>query len=114
MPTMGWASFRAPVEPKNPASPKAKIPPSRAANRYPLARRAAGRAGGVVVVVVAPLPGGVVVVVVVDAAVPEPTVMPASPPVTDAVAVSVAVIDCVPAVFRVTGKVLAPASPATK
>jgi hypothetical protein len=31
IPTTGWTSFVAPVEPKKVASPKAKIPPSDAA-----------------------------------------------------------------------------------
>ena len=42
------------------------------------------------------------------------TLMPVSLPVMLGVAVSVAVIDCVPAVSRVTGKVCVPASAAVK
>ena len=42
------------------------------------------------------------------------TVMPASVPVRLAVVVSVAVIDCVPAVFSVALKVCIPASAAVK
>ena len=33
MPTMGLFRATAPVEPKNPASPKAKMPPSEATNQ---------------------------------------------------------------------------------
>ena len=33
MATMGWLSGTEPVEPKKPASPKAKMPPSRAASQ---------------------------------------------------------------------------------
>lgn len=36
MPTTGRLSLRAPVEPRNTASPKAKIPPSAATSQYPL------------------------------------------------------------------------------
>ena len=32
---MGTLSWRAPVDPKNPASPKAKTPPSAATSQYP-------------------------------------------------------------------------------
>src|SRR3954451_22779096 len=35
MPTTGWFSRIAPVEPKNAASPKLKMPPSPATNQYP-------------------------------------------------------------------------------
>ena len=35
MATMGWFSLIDPVEPKNPASPKAKMPPSEATSQYP-------------------------------------------------------------------------------
>src|SRR5688572_18061440 len=36
MPTIGSLSLMAPVEPKNLASPKEKMPPSRATSQYPL------------------------------------------------------------------------------
>ncbi len=36
MPTMGWFSLMAPVEPLKTASPKAKMPPSAATRKYPL------------------------------------------------------------------------------
>src|SRR2546429_240973 len=36
MPTIGLLSESAPVEPKKPASPKAKMPPSDATSQYPL------------------------------------------------------------------------------
>ena len=35
MPTMGRFSGLAPMEPRNAASPKAKMPPSEATNQYP-------------------------------------------------------------------------------
>src|SRR5579871_3948172 len=35
MPTMGALSFRPPVDPRNVASPKAKMPPSDATSQYP-------------------------------------------------------------------------------
>ncbi len=35
IPTMGWLRRIAPVEPKNRASPKAKMPPSEATSQYP-------------------------------------------------------------------------------
>jgi len=38
MPTIGWSSAVAPVEPKKPASPKLKIPPSAATSQYPVSR----------------------------------------------------------------------------
>ena len=41
MPTMGWLSRIEPVEPRNLASPKAKMPPSEAATQYPLPERVA-------------------------------------------------------------------------
>jgi len=33
IPTIGWASFTAPVEPWNPAAPKEKMPPSEATSQ---------------------------------------------------------------------------------
>ena len=36
MPMIGWFSLMAPVDPKKPASPKVKIPPSLATSQYPL------------------------------------------------------------------------------
>src|SRR6267143_2092300 len=36
MPTMGWLRWIEPVEPKNLALPKLKIPPSEATSQYPL------------------------------------------------------------------------------
>jgi len=41
MPTMGWLSRIEPVEPRNLASPKAKMPPSEATSQYPLPERVA-------------------------------------------------------------------------
>ena len=35
MPTIGWFSLIAPVEPRNTASPNEKIPPSAATSQYP-------------------------------------------------------------------------------
>ena len=35
MDTIGWLSLMEPVEPKNGASPKAKMPPSLATSQYP-------------------------------------------------------------------------------
>jgi hypothetical protein len=35
IPTIGWFSFTAPVDPRNGASPKLKIPPSEATSQYP-------------------------------------------------------------------------------
>src|SRR5919198_127382 len=60
MPTIGCASLRLPVDPKNPASPKAKIPPSDATRWYPpgfgqLGGQPGGGGGGAVDTVRHPL-----------------------------------------------------------
>src|SRR4030081_2044594 len=47
MPTMGLLSLIDPVEPKNPARPKLKMPPSVADSQYPPAGGAGGGGGGV-------------------------------------------------------------------
>jgi hypothetical protein len=36
MPTIGWLSRMLPVDPKKPALPKAKTPPSAAVSQYPV------------------------------------------------------------------------------
>src|SRR5437899_2738569 len=46
MPTMGWLRCVPPAEPKKPALPKVKMPPSAATNRYPVAWRGGGAGEG--------------------------------------------------------------------